>query len=96
MNFVYLVELIVAREERVQRQNLEEDATDTPDVHLVSVVSVSHQALRRTVPARRYVLRQWRLAVQPTTAAQVCKLDGVTRQQDVLANKVTLGATLTV
>ena len=40
MNFVDLVELIVAREEREQRKDLKIDATNTPVVHLVIVVAV--------------------------------------------------------
>ena len=40
MNFVNLVQLIVAREQREKSKDLEVDAADTPVVHLVVVVAV--------------------------------------------------------
>ena len=40
MNFVDLVEFIVTGEQGEQRDDFEHDATDTPQVHLVPVVTV--------------------------------------------------------
>ena len=40
MDLVHLIKLIVAGEEREERDDFEHDATDTPQVHLVTVVSV--------------------------------------------------------
>ena len=40
MNFVNLVELIVAGEKREQCKDLKIDATNTPVVHLVIVIAV--------------------------------------------------------
>jgi hypothetical protein len=40
MNFVDLVELVVAREERVQREHFKVHASDSPVVHFVVVVAV--------------------------------------------------------
>ena len=51
MNLVDLVQLIVPWEQREERQHLKEDAAYTPDVHFVSIVAVSHEAFRCTVPA---------------------------------------------
>ena len=40
MNLVHLVQLIVTREERKQRDDLKHDAAYAPQVHLVAVVAV--------------------------------------------------------
>lgn len=41
MNPYHLVEFIVAGEEREKGENFEENATDTPEIHFVSIVTVS-------------------------------------------------------
>ena len=51
MNFVHLVQLVIAWEEGEQRENLKVYAADAPVVHLVIVVAIGQQALRRPVPA---------------------------------------------
>jgi hypothetical protein len=78
VDFMNLVELVVSGEQRVKRKNFEEDATHAPDVHFVTVVAVSHQALRRAVPTGRNILSQWRLAVEASATAKVRQFDGVT------------------
>lgn len=83
MNFVDLVQLIVAREEWEQRQNFKENTTHTPNVHLVTVVAVRHQALRRSVPASRDVLSQRGFIVKTTTTSQVRKLYDAITQKNV-------------
>jgi hypothetical protein len=41
----------LTREEGVEGHNLKHDTAHTPHVHLVVVVAISQQALRRPVPA---------------------------------------------
>jgi len=82
-----LVEFVVAREEWEERQDFEEDTAHAPNVHFVSVVAVSHQTFRRSVPPGRNVLRQWRLAVEAAATAQVCQFDCISREQDVFAGQ---------
>jgi hypothetical protein len=48
-----LVEFVGAGKEGEQGDNFEEDAADTPEVHLVVVEAVSQQALGRAVPEQR-------------------------------------------
>ena len=50
--FVDLVQLIITGKEREEREDLEEDATDTPDIHFVPVVAICHETFWRTVPSR--------------------------------------------
>ena len=50
--FVDLVQLIITGKQREERQYLEEDATDTPDIHFVPVVAICHKAFWCTVPSR--------------------------------------------
>ena len=66
MYLVHLVELVVAGEEWEKGDDFEHDTTDTPQVHLVTVVSISQEAFRRTVPTRRDVLCVWLLRVDTT------------------------------
>ena len=50
--FVNLIKLIITGKQREQRKHLEEDATDTPDIHFVPVVAISHEAFWCTIPPR--------------------------------------------
>ena len=84
MNFVHLIKLIGARKQRCERQNLKKDATNPPVVHLVIVVTVSQQALRRPVPSCRNVLCERWLRINSSARTEVGKFDHVARDQDVL------------
>lgn len=86
VDLVNLVELILTRKEWEQGQNFEEDATDTPNVHLVAVMAVGHETFRRAIPARRDVLRKRGLVKQTSTTAQVCEFYRLSRQQNIFPN----------
>ena len=84
VDLVDLVQLVVAREQWKKRQYLEKDAADAPNVHLVPIMSICHQALRRAVPTSGYVLCQRWLAVKSSATSQVCQFDRVAGKQNVL------------
>lgn len=42
MNFVNLVKFILAWEQRVKGQDLEEHTADSPNIHFVAVMTISH------------------------------------------------------
>lgn len=71
MDFVHLVHFIVAREEREERKHLEENASDSPDIHFMVIVAVSQEALRRPVPPRRYILGERRLRVNSPAGTEI-------------------------
>ena len=71
MDFVNLVHFVVAGEQREQSQHLEVDTAHAPVVHLVVVIPISHQTLRRAVPTRRDVLREGRLRVNAPATTKV-------------------------
>lgn len=50
MNFVNLVKLIVAREEWEEREHFKKNASHSPIVHLVIIISISEETLRRAIP----------------------------------------------
>ena len=79
MYFVDLVELVVSREQWKQRQYFEKDAANSPNVHFVSIVTICHQALWRTVPTSGDVLSEGWLTVQASAATKICKFDCVSR-----------------
>ena len=51
MNFMNLIELIVTREEREEREHFEKNASNSPVVHLVIVVAIREETLRRSIPS---------------------------------------------
>ena len=71
VNLVYLVELVVSREKWEQREDLKEDTSGSPYVHLVAVVSICEQALRGSVPTGRNVFGKRRFAVEAATTAKI-------------------------
>lgn len=84
VDLVNLVQLVVAREERVERNDLEEHAADAPQVHLVAIVAVGQQALRRAVPPRADVLRVRLFAVNPAATTEICEFHAVVHYQNIL------------
>lgn len=83
MDFVYLVQFIVSRENRKQRNNFKQHASYTPQVHFVSVVAVREETLGCAVPSSRDVLGVRLFAVDAAARAEVSKLDLVVHKQDV-------------
>jgi hypothetical protein len=51
MNLVYLVKFVVTWKKGVERENFEKHASNAPNVHFVTVKSVSHQTLGRPIPS---------------------------------------------
>jgi hypothetical protein len=75
MNFVNLVKFIVTREQRKERDDFKHDTSNSPEVHLVPVVAISKQALRRTVPPGANVFSVRLFGVNSTTRTKVSQLD---------------------
>lgn len=59
MNAMHLIQLILPRKERILRHQLKQHTPKPPDVHLLIVVAVRHEALRRSVPPRADVICVW-------------------------------------
>mmetsp|Transcript_28098 Transcript_28098/g.69182 ORF Transcript_28098/g.69182 Transcript_28098/m.69182 type:complete len:286 (-) Transcript_28098:170-1027(-) len=79
-----LVQLIGARKQWEQADDLEKHAPHTPHIHLIVVVAVRQQALGRAVPPRGDVLRVGLLAVDAAATPKVCQLQAVVHDEDVL------------
>lgn len=58
-----LIQLVLAIEQRISGDHLEKDTAIPPNIHLMVVVAISHEAFGCPVPSRRYVLGVWMLAV---------------------------------
>ena len=84
VDLLYLVQLVRPGEEREQADDLEEHAPHPPHVHLVVVVPVRQQALRRPVPPRGDELRVRLFGVDPAAAPEVRQLEAVVHDEDVL------------
>jgi hypothetical protein len=96
VDFVYLVQFIVSRENREQRNNFKQHASHTPQVHFVSVVAVSEQTLGGAVPSGGDVLGVRLFAVDATARTEVSKLDLIVHQQDVLWLDISVEYAVTV
>lgn len=77
MDFVELIELVVAGKQWVQREQLEEHTADRPDVDLGPVKAGRDQRLGRPIPTRRYVRRVGRLFRCAGRRSQVGQLDNL-------------------
>ena len=84
VNLVDLVQLVCAWEQREQTDYFEEHAADTPDVHLIVVVTVCQQTFRRSIPACRDVLGVGLFAVDAAARTKVGELQHVVRNENVL------------
>ena len=77
--FMNLVEFVVTREQWKQRQDLEEDTSDAPNVHFIPIVAICHETLGCTVPSSRDILCQRRFGVETSATAEISQLDCITR-----------------
>lgn len=96
MDFIDLVKLVISREKWIQSNNFKEDAANAPQVHFVSVVTVSQQTLRRSVPSSTYVLSVGLLTVYPSTAAKICELNTIIHYQNIFRLNVPVENTVFV
>ena len=85
MNLVNLIKFVISWKQREQSKHFEVHTADPPVVHLVIVVPVCEQTLRRPVPSRADILSEWRLRVDTSARAEVCQLHLVFFQQNVLS-----------
>jgi len=96
VDFLNLVHLVIAWKEGKEREHFEKYAAQSPVVHLVIVVAVSHEALGGPVPTRADVLSEGRLAVDAATRAEVGELDLVIFNKNVLRFDVPMENTILV
>ena len=87
MNFVHLVEFIVARKEWEEGKDFKVDTAHSPVVHLVIIVPIRKKALWWPVPSGRDVLSEGRLRVDATAGTEVSQLDLIVFDQYVLSMK---------
>jgi len=78
-----LVQLILPRKQRKQAQDLKENASNAPYIHLVVVVAFGEEALRGAVPPGGDVFGV-PLSFHPFTGPKVNELHIIILQQDVL------------
>lgn len=72
---VYLVEFVLARKERFFGDEFEQNAAESPNIHLLIIVTVRHEALRGSVPARGYVIGIGGGGVFSLAGAEICQFD---------------------
>lgn len=79
-----LIKLVGTWKEGSKRENLEENASDAPVIHLVIVVAIGEKTLWRSVPSGRDILCEGRLRVDTSAGSKVCKLNHIARNQNIL------------
>jgi len=88
VDFGYLVSFVFSWKKWEKTENLKKHAADSPDVHLVAVVAVCHQALRSSVPAGGNVLCERGFVVKASTAAEVGELDGLSGEKNIFPKAI--------
>ena len=83
MNLVDLVELIISWEEWAEGEDFVHNATDTPDIHFVTVIAVGQKALWGSVPSSGDVFGEWLILVEAPTTAKIGKLHHFAREQNI-------------
>ena len=84
VNLVHLVDLIVAGEQREERDDFKKNAANAPQVHLVTVIAVREKALGCTIPTSRNVLCVRLFRVDATAGTEIGQFDVVFHEQNVL------------
>ena len=88
MDLMNLVKFVVAGEEGEEGEHLEEDAADSPVVHLVVVVTVSQQAFRRPIPPSRYIFCEGSLRIDSSAGSEISKFHLIVFDQNILPNSI--------
>lgn len=94
MNFLNLVHLIVAREEWEKSKHFEKHTAQTPIVHLVIVVAISHQALWRSIPSCANVLSEGWLTINTATGAEIGQFDLVVLNENIFRFNIAMENTI--
>ena len=84
MNFVSLVELVVAREQRVQGYDFEHHTPHSPNVHFPVVVAVGEETFRCSIPPCRNVFGVRVLRVNSFTTPEISQLNVIAHHEDIL------------
>lgn len=85
VDLVHLIQLVVAWEKRKEGEDFEVHAAYAPIVHLVVVVPVRQQTLRRAVPSRADVLCEGWLRVDTSARPEIGQFDLILLQKDVFS-----------
>ena len=72
MYFMDLVKFIIAWKQREERKHFKENASHSPVVHLMVVVAICKETLRRSIPPSRNVLSEGRLGVNSSARTKIC------------------------
>lgn len=83
MDLINLVKFVVSGEQGAQRQNFIHDTSNSPNVHFITVISVSQKTFWRSVPTGRNILCQRLILVETSTTAQVSQFNGLASQKNV-------------
>jgi hypothetical protein len=79
-----LIKFILAWEQRLFGDEFEEHTAETPNVHLLIIIAVSHEALGSTIPPGGDVVSIGRGRVFALAGAKVSQLDEVSLHKNVL------------
>mgnify|MGYP006093796285 len=71
MNLVNLVNFIVSWKQREKGYNFEKDTAKAPEIHFVTVVAISEQALWCSIPPGRNIFSVRLLGVDTSTRAKI-------------------------
>lgn len=79
-----LVQLVFARKQGLFGDELEEDTSEPPNIHLFVIVAIRHETLRCSVPSSRNVISIGERRVLALAGAKIGKFDHIALEQDIL------------
>ena len=87
MNFVHLIKFVISGKQGEQSQDFKIYTTYPPVIHLMVVVAIGQQTLRRPIPSGGYILCERGLGVDPPAGSKVCQFHMIVLDKNVLAMK---------
>ena len=90
MDFVYLIKFICSWKQRKQSQNFKENASNSPNVHFIPIVTIRKQTFRRAIPSSWNVFSQRWFRVDTSTRSKICKFNHIIKKQNVFRLNISM------
>jgi len=72
MNLVNLVEFIISWKQWAEGEDFVHYATNAPNIHFVTVITISQKTLWCSIPSCRDILSEWLVLIQSPTTTKIC------------------------
>lgn len=87
MDLINLIQFVISREQRKERQYFKEHTPHSPNVHLVTIMSVSHETFWGTIPTGRNIFCKRRVVIKASATSEISEFNDISRNKDVLSTQ---------